>query len=170
MKINFFKALPAFLCLVFSCNLCFAQPHITSFTPTSAAANQYVFIKGTNLSGITSITFGGTPSPYFYFNTDTNVVAYVGTGSSGHVKVTTASGSDSMPGFTFLLPPSISSFSPTSALSGTTINIIGQRFSNVSQVSFGGIQATSFTITSDTTISAVVGNGASGEVVLTSPS
>jgi hypothetical protein len=65
-------------------------------------------------------------------------------------------------------PPVISSFAPASAVIGTTVNITGNGFNNVSAVSFGGVAAASFTVFSPTSIAAVVGNGgASGEVSIT---
>jgi hypothetical protein len=63
--------------------------------------------------------------------------------------------------------PNISSFSPTSAASGATVIISGTDFINVTAVSFGGIAAASFTVVSDIQISAVVANGSSGNVAVT---
>ena len=63
--------------------------------------------------------------------------------------------------------PSISSFSPTTAGTGTAIIILGTGFTGTTKVSFGGTSASSFTIVSDTVITAVVGAGTSGSVGLT---
>lgn len=68
------------------------------------------------------------------------------------------------------LPPAVTLFTPTSGVTGTTVTIKGTNFSNVNQVTFGGIAATSFTVVNSTTITAVVGIGNTGDVVLTSPS
>ncbi|MBA3674372.1 MAG: VCBS repeat-containing protein, partial [Chitinophagaceae bacterium] len=65
------------------------------------------------------------------------------------------------------LVPTISSFTPTSATSGTLVTINGNNFTGVTAVSFGGIAASSFTVTSSNTIQAVVSNGASGNVSVT---
>ena len=48
--------------------------------------------------------------------------------------------------------------------------IKGDNFANVSSVSFGEVPATSYTIVSNTEITAVVGIGASGEVVVVNTS
>ena len=69
-----------------------------------------------------------------------------------------------------LLLPVISSFSPTSAATGTTITIIGTNLTGVNSVSFGNTPAQSFSGISDTQITAVVGNGTSGNVNVTTPS
>ena len=63
----------------------------------------------------------------------------------------------------------IYSFSPITATTGTTVTIKGKAFIGAYAVSFGGDIAKSFTVINDSTISAVVGNGASGNVVVVSP-
>ncbi len=68
------------------------------------------------------------------------------------------------------LPPTLTSFTPVSGVTGTTVTIKGTNFSSVNQVTFGGIAASSFTVVNSTTITAVVGIGASGNVVVSSPS
>lgn len=63
--------------------------------------------------------------------------------------------------------PFIVDFTPGSGTSGTQIKITGINFKGTTAVKFGGIQATSFTITGDTLITAKPGAGASGEVSIT---
>ncbi|RYD71624.1 MAG: hypothetical protein EOP53_23385, partial [Sphingobacteriales bacterium] len=63
----------------------------------------------------------------------------------------------------------IESFSPDSSTIGTTVNITGKNFTNASEVSFGGVPATSFTVNSATSITAVVGAAKSGAVSLKTP-
>lgn len=60
--------------------------------------------------------------------------------------------------------PTISSFTPTAAFSGDTVTITGTNFIDVSGVSFGNSDAASFIVSNATTIKAVVGTGASGDV------
>jgi IPT/TIG domain/Secretion system C-terminal sorting domain len=62
----------------------------------------------------------------------------------------------------------IASFSPTSASIGATITITGTNFTSATTVSFGGIPAKSFNIVSETSITAIVASGASGDVSVTS--
>ncbi len=64
-------------------------------------------------------------------------------------------------------PPTISSFSPTSATTGGVITITGTNFSGATAVSFGGIPAHSFQIISNTMIIATVAGGATGNVMVT---
>jgi hypothetical protein len=60
--------------------------------------------------------------------------------------------------------PTISSFSPTSAYSGDTVIITGTHFTGATAVSFGNSPAASFTVSNSTSIKAVVGDGATGDI------
>jgi FG-GAP-like repeat/IPT/TIG domain/Secretion system C-terminal sorting domain len=144
-------------------------PGIISFTPVSAPTGATVTINGVNLSGITSVKFGNVAASSFSVINSTTISAIVGTGATGSVHISTAAIADSLPGFTFLAPPSITSFSPASGIAGTTISITGSNFTAASSVLFGGIAASSFTVVSPITITAVVGTGASGSVSITTP-
>jgi hypothetical protein len=64
-------------------------------------------------------------------------------------------------------PPTITSFTPTSAIAGATVTITGTNFGGTTAVSFGGTDASSFTVVDATTITAVVGTGATGVVRVT---
>ncbi|MFN5425308.1 MAG: gliding motility-associated C-terminal domain-containing protein, partial [Bacteroidota bacterium] len=112
---------------------------------------------------------GGTPVASFTVVSSSSIIAIVGSGSSGAVSLTTPGGTASLDGFTFIAPPTITSFSPTNAGRGATITISGTNFSGTFALSFGGTPATSFTILSSTTIIATVGSGSSGAVSLTTP-
>lgn len=59
-------------------------------------------ITGTAFTGATSVTFGGTNADSFTVDSDGQIRAVLGAGSSGDVVVTTASGSGSYPGFTYV--------------------------------------------------------------------
>jgi hypothetical protein len=61
----------------------------------------------------------------------------------------------------------VSSFTPTSGKQGDTITIKGKTFTTTSEVRFGGVIATSFTVVSDSLIKAVISNGKSGAVAVT---
>jgi len=65
--------------------------------------------------------------------------------------------------------PVITSFTPTSAASDTTVTINGTGFTGATAVAFGGTDATSFTVVSATTITAVVASGSSGNVSVLTP-
>ncbi|MFT3823436.1 MAG: FG-GAP-like repeat-containing protein [Chitinophagaceae bacterium] len=63
--------------------------------------------------------------------------------------------------------PVISGFTPAEGYTESVITISGSNFSNITAVSFGGVAAKSFTIVSSNTITAVVGNGSSGNITVT---
>jgi hypothetical protein len=144
-------------------------PTITSFTPSSAAAGATVTITGTNLTGATAVSFGGTAAVSFIVVNSTTITAVVGSGSSGTVSITTPLGTATKTGFTLLSAntPTITAFTPMSSRSAETVTITGTNFTGTTAVSFGGTAATSFTVLSSTSIAAVVGNGTSGSVSVT---
>ncbi len=144
-------------------------PVISSFTPTSAGNGASVVITGSNFSGATGVSFGGMAALSFVINSATQITAIVGNGTSGSVSVTTPGGTGSLSGFTFIQPPNITSFQPASGGSGTTVVITGTYLSGATAVSFGGMAAASFTVDSDTQITAIVDGGATGSVSVTTP-
>ena len=66
-------------------------------------------------------------------------------------------------------PPTIISFTPTTSGAGATVTITGTNFTGATAVTIGGTNATSFTVVSATSITAVVGSGATGTISLTTP-
>lgn len=141
-------------------------PAIISFTPDSATTNEKIIVKGQNFKAISSVKFGGIPAAFDLIDPST-IYAYVGVGATGDLSVTNAAGTASKPGFKYIPKPKIYSFSPTKALSGSSITIKGINLSDVSSVSFGNTPAVSFTIVDSVTIIAKVGTGSSGNVSVT---
>ncbi len=148
-------------------------PVINSFSPTSAASGAAIKIRGTHLTGVTAVSFGGVAARSFQVLEDSTVYisAIVDTGATGAVSVTTPTGTTTKAGFTLIAAalPLITGFTPTSGLAGTTVKIRGINLNNVTGVSFGGTPASSFSILIDTAyyIDAVVGSGSSGNITVT---
>lgn len=69
-------------------------PTITSFTPSNACASssQTVVITGTNFTGATSVTIGGTAAVSYIVNSATQITATIGAGTTGFIRVTTPGG------------------------------------------------------------------------------
>jgi hypothetical protein len=65
--------------------------------------------------------------------------------------------------------PVIISFTPTSATTNSTINILGANLNGATSVKFGGVNAISYNIISPNQINAIVGNGATGQVQIETP-
>jgi len=166
-------------------------PTISSFNPSSGGTGTWVTITGTGFYGggsspaVSVVKFGGTDASSFTVNSDTQITAVVGNGTTtGVISVTTPCGTVAPGGaiFTFI-PLTISGFTPGSGGTGTWVTITGTGFYGcessypfpdnawinpwVSVVKFGGTAASSFTADSPTQITAVVGNGATGPVSVT---
>ncbi|MFN9998615.1 MAG: hypothetical protein ACK52X_03225, partial [bacterium] len=144
-------------------------PTITSFAPITAAAGAPISITGTNFTGTSIITLGGTPVNSFTVVSSPSIIAIVGKGSTGAVSLTTPDGTASLAGFTFIPPPTITSFAPTSGGVGSIISITGANFTGTSVITLGGTPVTSFTVVSSSSIVAIIGTGATGVVSLTTP-
>lgn len=76
------------------------KPTISSFAPTSAFEGDTVTIIGTNFTGATAVSFGASSAESFVIENATTIKAVVGAGATGDVKVVTANGEVSLPGFT----------------------------------------------------------------------
>ena len=66
--------------------------------------------------------------------------------------------------------PTITLIDIITASTGNTIHLTGTYFLGATAINFGGTSASSFTINSASSITAVVGNGASGSITVTTPS
>ena len=66
-------------------------------------------------------------------------------------------------------PPTITSFTPTSAATGDTVTITGINLSEPLAASFGGTDASSLSGVSSTVMKAVVGEGTTGDISVTTP-
>ncbi|MES2649817.1 MAG: IPT/TIG domain-containing protein [Bacteroidota bacterium] len=144
-------------------------PTVSSFLPISGGTGTVVKIRGTNFTGVSAVSFGDIPASSFQVLTDTTqyISAVVAAGATGSVKVTNAAGSGLKTGFTFnFTAPVITSFFPVSGSPGTQVFIQGKNLSGILNVSFGGTNASSFTLLMDTAmyISAIVGNGSTGKI------
>ncbi|WP_185094411.1 BspA family leucine-rich repeat surface protein [Marivirga tractuosa] len=147
----------------------FMPPSFTSFSPPSAAEGEIVTLSGNNFTGATSVTFGGTPAT-FTIESDSEIRAEVGSGSSGIVSVTTPGGTSNLSDFIFIPAPVINSFTPASATAGETVIIEGTDFSNVSVILIAGINVTSFNLNSDSEIAAIVpAGGSTAGITVTTP-
>ena len=140
-------------------------PTITGFTPAGGSAETVVTITGANISGATSVTFNNT-SATFTVDSATQITATAPAGvATGLIKVTTSAGTaPSAASFT------VFSFSPTYGPAGASVVLTGSSFTGASAVSFNGVNATSFTVNSDTQITATVPAGStSGAISITVP-
>ncbi|MFI6310802.1 IPT/TIG domain-containing protein, partial [Nocardia fusca] len=148
-----------------------AVPTLATVVPNvgPVAGGTTVVLTGAGLAGASAVTFGGTPATSFTVNSATQItaVAPAGTGTVP-VTVTTAGGTSNGVGYTYVAVPALTTVLPNVGLEagGTTVIVTGTGLSTASAVTFGGTPATSFTVNSDTQITAVAPAG-TGTVQLT---
>lgn len=147
----------------------FAPPTITTVAPVEGpvAGDQSVTITGTNLAGA-SVTFGTTAAPAPTSSSATEIVVKTPAHSAGTVGVTVThvGGSATKPNaYRFAPLPDITGISPTAGPTGggQTVTINGTGFTGATSVTFDGASVT-FTVTSDTAISATTNAHAAGLV------
>lgn len=137
------------------------RPTITKLKPREgpATGGTSVTITGTKFAGATAVKFGSTNASSFTVKTATSITAKSPPGSGTvDVTVTTPEGTSltsSADEFHYL--PVVTKLSPVSGPvgGGTTVTITGAEFTGATSVKFGSIEATSFTISSATSITAV---------------
>ena len=148
-------------------------PTVASFAPSSGVTGTIVVLSGSNFTGATSVKFNGTAAATFSVDSSSQITASVASGSTtGKISVTTSAGTGtSAANFTVNIPPTITSFTPTSGVAGTSVTITGTNFTGATAVKFNSTAASAFTVNSATQITATVGNGTtSGKVTVTTPS
>jgi uncharacterized repeat protein (TIGR03803 family) len=140
-----------------------------SFVRASGHVGQTVEILGQGFTGTAHVSFHGT-SALFNVKSDSYLTATVPAGATtGLVTVTESSG-----GLTsnkiFRVTPQILGFSPTSGPDGTTVVITGESFTGATEVVFACGKKATFTVDSDTKITATVPTGAmTGAINLVTP-
>jgi len=143
------------------------SPTITSFTPGSGGPGTTITITGANFTGATGIRFGASPAASFTVVSDNEIDAVVGNGSSGDLTVSVGPNSGVAHNFIYVPPPvSITSFFPPADSTGMPVVIKGHGFLTADSVYFGTVPATSIVIHGDTSITAIVGAGATGSVTV----
>ena len=143
-----------------------AAPFV-SLVSATAKVGKTVGIVGQGFTGTTGVSFDGIAAS-FKVASDTYLTATVPTGAkTGPVTVTTPGGTLNS-GKTFRVTPQLLSFSPPSGPVGTSVVITGVSLTQTAKVTFGGVSATSFTVNSDTQVTATVPSGAkTGKIVIT---
>ena len=157
-------------------------PTISSISPSAGPLNGYtqVTITGTGFTGASAVDFGTTAATSFTVVNPTTITAVSPQATSpGTVSVTVTtpaaiSATPSTHQFTYMAAPTISGISPSAGPvdGGTSVTITGTGFTGATAVDFGKSSATSFSVVSDTTITAsspasVLGDAGTGSVPIT---
>ncbi|WP_176730300.1 IPT/TIG domain-containing protein, partial [Devosia insulae] len=128
----------------------------------STVGGDTVVLTGSSFTGATAVSFGGTAAASFTIDGATQITAVTPPGS-GNVNVRVVSpGGTSSTGPENLYyygapPPVLTAVTPASGpeAGGTSVSITGSGFSGASNVLFGATPATSFSVDSDTAITAI---------------
>jgi len=129
------------------------------FLQNARAVGQTVELLGQGFTGATGVSFNGTPAS-FKVESDTYMTATVpAAATTGSITVTEPGGTLASNKI-FRVLPRITSFSPMSGPVGTTVVISGESFTGAEEVAFICGKAATFTVDSDTQITATVPAGA----------
>jgi len=140
-------------------------PTVTGLSPGSGTNGTQVTITGTNFTGASAVNFG-TAAATFTVSTSTTIYANAPTGTLGNtvnVTVTTAGGTSATSAadhYTYATPPAptVTGLSLNSGFATYSIVVTGTNFTGASAVNFGSTAST-FTVTSSTSITATVPTG-----------
>ena len=136
------------------------MPGITTVSPSfgTPAGATAVTITGAGFTGATAVNFGSTPAASFTVVSDTQITAKTPAGSGVvDVTVTTPMGTSAkVSADQFSYVPMVKALSPVQGTpkGGTQVVITGGNFTGATAVKFGSTVATSFTVNSDTQITA----------------
>ena len=140
-----------------------------SLEPTEKTGNvgASVGMFGQGFSSASVVKFGGVAATKVTLSGTTYLTAVVPAGAhTGAVTVTTGTTTLTSPQ-TYKVKPKITSFSPSSGPAGTLVTINGTGLIQTSAVKFGTVKATTFTVVSDSKVTAVVPSGlAAGAVTI----
>ncbi|MEU4317677.1 ice-binding family protein [Nocardia fluminea] len=148
-------------------------PTLTSVNPSSgtAAGGTTVVLTGTNLTGVTAVSFGGTPATSFTVNSSTQITAVTPAHAAGAVQVTVTApgGTSNGVAFTYIAVPTLISVVPSSGppSGGTVVVLTGTGLTGATAVSFGGTPAALFAVTSPTQITVLAPAHVAGTVQVT---
>src|SRR3979411_2792085 len=128
-------------------------------TQKTAIVGTKVGMFGQGFSSASVVKFGGVASISVTLSGTTYLTAVVPVGAhTGAVTVTTGTTTLTSPQ-TFKVKPKITSFTPTSGPPATLVTIKGSGLIQASAVKFGTVEATTFTVKSDSRVTAVVPSG-----------
>jgi hypothetical protein len=162
-------------------------PHVTGITPSTGTISSTgntgtilggtpVTISGSNFIGAVAVTFGATPANSFSVDSAGSITTQTPQQTAAGPQIVTVTVNEggttgnvtsleTNVTFTYLLPaPVINSITPNTGTTavGTSVQIFGQFFTGATAATIGGTAVTSFTVVSDTQITAKTGAHAAG--------
>lgn len=140
------------------------SPVVNTISPVSGPMGTPVTLTGFGFNDVTMVQLNGVSVP-FTKDSDTQITATITSGSNtGLVSVTTPAGTaNTLLGFVVM--PTVTAFTPSLGPVGTLMTITGSGFITATNVTVGTVDASSFSVDSDTQITATVApNTATGLV------
>jgi hypothetical protein len=153
-----------------------ATREAVSVSPTSGgpAGGEAVTITGTNLWGVTGVNFDGVPATSVVVVDNTTITCVTPAHAAGtvDVEIEHPTGDVTTAGiflYSASTPPSFTSATPDNGpkSGGTVVSIVGDDFTSVTGVLFGGTPGTSFSVVDDEHITVTAPAHAAGLVDLT---
>jgi len=110
-------------------------PTLASFSPASGPVGTIVTVTGTNFTWVTTVKFNASTATFSKVS-DTTLTAIVPLGATtGKITVTFAAGTATS-ATSFFLPPTITSFKPSSGPIGQAVTLTGLNFTGATAVAF----------------------------------
>lgn len=137
---------------------------VNMITPNfgSTLGGTEVSLTGTGFTNVSTVSFGDVLATHFIINSDTSITAIVPAHTAGIVNVTVANAIETSTinpadEYTYIEPPTVIYVSPDvgPTAGGIETFIKGTSFTTTTSVYFGNVPALSFTILSDTAITAI---------------
>jgi large repetitive protein len=147
----------------------YVPPVITSFSPATGTGGTNVVISGTNFLGATLVSFNGVAATSYTINSNTQITATVpANATTGPVRVTAPAGSF-ITSSNFVVPPTVTSFTPAFGSMGTSVTINGANLNvGTPVVKFNGVASASVTGVTFSQLTASVPTGATtGPITVT---
>ena len=148
------------------------MPYVTNFSPIFGMGATPVTITGVHFQTalVTNVMFNGVRGSNFFLNSDNQITVTAPNGvTSGPLTLQSKLGTTHNFSTTnnvittatnFFIQPAITSFTPATGRTGTNVVLTGINFTGISNVAFGGVFVSDFTISNNTTIRAAVPAGA----------
>jgi uncharacterized repeat protein (TIGR01451 family) len=153
-----------------SASLFYVPPVITGFSSSNSPAGSLITVYGKNLLGATAVSFNGTAATFIPPTENTQLEVSVPLGfTTGPVSVTTPGGTTSSAD-KYYGAASLTGFTPTNGLPGTSVTITGHNLDGTSQVLFNGLPAGSVSVVNNNTVQATVpANATTGFITVITP-
>jgi len=145
------------------------KPFVSPVVLKGAKVGAAVGLLGQNLSTTTQVLFGTGPGT-FTLGANAFMLVHPAAGANTGIITVEEPGGNLLTPQKFKIIPTITSFSPTDGAAGTKVMITGVSLSQTTAVKFATGKAATFTINSDTLVTATVPAGAvTGTIQVTTP-